>query len=246
MNATTMLIVPLACLAIEVDMWRLVRRQGWNRVLPIFSSYVVFYCVGSAIVLASLYLTAYASLIEMGKYLLYWYVWSAMQILLLIFVPTVIYELLAYTSRGRPDVPWRLIGVLTGIALEIILIAGLVGAFRSEASSVCAFLVKFAGIVGRAGSLLVLGLLLLFFWFKKIFALQWGTSISLVVSGLAFLYIADLIVELAEHQVGTIISPNLADELIGLVWLVIWWIAVRRGPPLAAFGEPVTTLGMGL
>ncbi|HEY6248564.1 MAG TPA: hypothetical protein VI685_01310, partial [Candidatus Angelobacter sp.] len=89
----TNVLLPLALLALGVRTWRLTYKRGWNQVLPIFSRYTAFYCISTTMLLGLSYCSLYPGHMQATICLLDSYGFYSVQIVNMIFLLGVLYEL---------------------------------------------------------------------------------------------------------------------------------------------------------
>src|SRR6266436_3632346 len=144
------LILPLAVLAISLRSWQIVRRSGWHRTLPLLNKYIVFYCLSAILLPLLFHWNWYPERMQRSVCLLYRYLYFTLSPVASLFFLSVLYELLSYTVRNRPEIRihWVRISILTSVFLAIAL--GLMALIFSESSGCCAF-EKFANVVSGLG-----------------------------------------------------------------------------------------------
>src|SRR5215471_21821309 len=92
------LIVPLVSLAVSLRVWWLIYQGGWNKLLPIFNAYVVFYWVSILVIWPFVFWSWLPVKMQRTACLIYANGSCALAIIGLALVIAVIYEVSGYTS----------------------------------------------------------------------------------------------------------------------------------------------------
>ena len=230
------LILPLAVFAISLRTWQMVRRSGWHRTLPLLNKYIVFYCLSAILLPLLFHWNWYPERMQRSVCLSYRYLYFTLSPVASLFFLAVLYELLTYTVRNRPEIRihWIRISMLASVSLAIAL--GLMALIFSEPAGCCAF-EKSANVVSGLGTFTSSGLLLVLFVIKKKFMLLWGRSILLMVLGVAVVCatgIAGMFAVAHDPQLAQ--SYDLGVQISPLIWLTLWCVALSRAPEFPSAG----------
>ena len=232
-NWFSTLIVPLVLLGAGVLILQMVWRRCWHRVLPIFSRYAVFYCLSGVLLLTVLYSSWYPGRLQNTLCLIYLDAYKILLPVNFLFFLAVVYELVTYTVRTRPEIRTRWIRrfAITGVVFAL---AIGVAAFASVRTSGCCAFEKFADAATNAGTLVISAMLLVLFLLKKRFGLYWGRSISLIVSGAAFLYAMEIAALIVGRNQAHRVPSEVLNWIGSFIWLTFWFVAVSKSPDTGA------------
>jgi len=209
--------------------WRLVYRRGWRKVLPVFSLYILFYCL-STVPVFLLRVHSLAHPEQRIACLIYQYTNWAVYLISILFLIMVLYELLLHTIPNQGNIRRRSLALFASGTLVFAAIGILV--FRScfDVPN-CSMLDHFLCLAGNAGNLAICGLTGLLIVFKEVFGVPWGRSVWLIVLAPVMYYALAI-----TGFFLVLIRPNwsqpfdVAIILSEFIWLVLWWLAVRKAP----------------
>lgn len=217
MRVLSFVILPLASLAMELRTWRLVYTRGWRKILPIFSYYIAFYSITTTLLLGLSYCSLYPGRMQQTICLIDSYSSYSAQIVSIIFLMVVLYELLAHTSRDHSEVK-NVITIIGVITLAIASALAGVSAAMQGAPTYCLLLAQFTGVFARTTAFIITILLALMLVFKRVFTLRWGTGISLILLGLAQLFTVEIALNVAAYN-GSLASVSaIIAQISGFVW----------------------------
>lgn len=202
-------------------------QRGWNRLLPIFSSYVVFYWLSTLVIWPFVFWSLFPAKIQRTVCLIYTNGSCVAGLIGLVFIIAVLYELSGATVPVRSSLK-RLIGTCGFGGLILAFFFGLLGGTLSARDG---FFQNFAdGTIGL-GILLVPALLLTLILIKTKHALKWSSAISLIVVSIAVVYFTELAASIIvyKHR-GPTIATGMVVQMAGAICPILWLIAVRHSP----------------
>ena len=209
----------------------LIFRRGWNKVLPIFSSYVVFYWLSIALMWPLTFWNRYPPEMQRTICLIYAKGAYALSLVGLVLVVGVLYELSRYTFRNQSTIQPRWMGICGVTGVIAALAMGLVGTFTSMRNPDRSLFENFAYPTIKSGSLIVAVLLVVLIVGEKKFALPWGRSVSLIVAGLSIVYGVEIAASIVEYKLGGHMpGPDVTVQIAGLICPILWLLAVRMPP----------------
>ena len=229
-DSTSELILPLASLALAVWTWWLASRHGWTKALPVFSWYVGFYCVTTGALLLLSHWSWYPQRIQGALCKLYSWSYSSVSVITTLFLFAVLYELFSHAAAGHSRIQRRAFGVPTLIAIFLVLLGGVAAAVTYKGTSGCCVFEQFSGVVSRGGILMLIALLFLLLIIKRVLAVRFGRTVSLIVTSLAILCVGDVTWLIVEYNYSYSLAFSISEQLIGFVSIVLWFIAVRHSP----------------
>jgi len=230
MYLLTHVLLPLASLAVILCIWRLVYKRGWNKILPIFSRYVAFYFISTALLLGVFYCGLYPGRMQATICLLYSYGNYSVDIVTTIFLLVVLYELLIYARQNRAKIQVRVIAIIGVMALAAAIALAIVSTIASEAPNYCLRLAYFDDVFAKLTKLILLGLFTAMVALKIRFRLRWGRAVSLIVLGLVQFYLLDFAISVAVYNGHLRRVSDVLVQSSAFIWWVLWWFAVRKAP----------------
>ena len=209
--------------------WRLVYRRGWRKVLPVFSLYILFYCL-STVPVFLLRVHSLAHPEQRIACLIYQYTNWAVYLISILFLIMVLYELLLHTIPNQGNIRRRSSALFASGPVALAAIGVL--AFRSCFHvAYCCWIDPFLCVASHTGDLVVCGLIGLLILLKEIFGVYWGRSVWLIALGPLLFYalpIPGFLLVLTHPKWS---QPfDVAIILSEFIWLVLWWLAVRKAP----------------
>ena len=209
---------------------RLVYRRGWRKVLPVFSLGVLFYCL-TTIPLFLLEAHSVAHPDQRIACLIYRYTDWAVFIINILFLISVLYELLIYTMPENRNIRRRS-SVLFGSGALVLATTGVFVFHSCFQVTYCCAVDRFLCIAGNAGNLVVIGLTGLLILLKENFGVTWGRSLWLIVLAPTLFYALQipgffLVLDGANEWLQ---SSEAAITVCRFGWLFFWWLAVRKAP----------------
>ncbi|HEY6971286.1 MAG TPA: hypothetical protein VJA94_18900, partial [Candidatus Angelobacter sp.] len=96
--------------------------------------------------------------------------------------------------------------------------------------SACCVFEQFSGVVSRLGVLILIAALVFLFVLKRIWTRRFAKTVSLILTSLAILLTGELTLLIIEYNYGYSLATEASAQLIGLVSIVLWLLAVRQSP----------------
>jgi len=230
----TIFVLPLASLALGLWTWRLTHKRGWDQILPISSRYVAFYCISTTLFMGLYYSSLYPGSMQATICLWYSYGYSSVQIVTILFVLAVMYELLTYTSRNRAEIQARIIVIIGAMAVAGAVVLAIENTRAIGAPDYCVRLASFSNALAKPIELIVVGMFVAMIVLKIGCRLRWGSGISLILLGLVQFFMVDSLVSGAIANDGQKTVSDIVSQISSFTWLVLWWLAVRQTPNIPA------------
>ena len=217
-----------AFLAIAIWNWRLAYSRGWAQLLPAFTRYLVFTAVSSIVLYASywstfsLEISSVACQVYLYTYYLSWFVAT---VLFLFFL----YELLRITLPAHPEVRRGITAILASCVVGLSL-AGNLMCLGCAAWNLRG-LEPFGSMALRLQEFALIALFIRLLFIKGKFKVHWGRTMSLLVLGPVLAFATQPVLDYLNFRYGkTTLVVTIAGEIVSLIWMVLWWVALRTNP----------------
>ena len=165
------------------------------------------------------------------------YGYSFTEIVMAVFMLAVLSELLNYTSRSRTAA--RLITVVGAVAVAATFALVVTAVASLTGSNYCLLFSTLAGFFTSVTNFIFLPVLLLLVLLRRRFTPPWEKSISLIVLGLAQLFLVEIVLVVAVFHGHLKSVSGVVLQVSVLIWWLLWWLALREAPEetkLAASG----------